>query len=771
MTASEDKQYLLELNEAQRAAVEYNEGPALVLAGAGSGKTRVLVYKLLHLLHCGYKPSKLMALTFTNKAAREMRGRIEALVGQGARQIHMGTFHSIFSRILRSHAELLGYTPNFTIYNSNDSKNRIKHIIKTLALDDKNYKPNLIASRISRAKNHLQSPEMYRANTEQSKLDTKANIPRTGEIYARYTQELKLANAMDFDDLLMQTNILFRQHPEVLALWQERLDYLLIDEYQDTNFAQYMIARQLMQDKGKIFVVGDDAQSIYSFRGANIKNILDFQNTFKRAKLFKLEQNYRSTRTIVEAARRVIAHNHEQIPKEVFSLGEKGEPITLYEAISGEAEAIWVAHSIQEDRQRRGGEYSDYAILYRTNQQSRILEQKLRGLNIPFKIWGGHSFFSYKEIMDVMAYFRLMVNEVDDEALLRIINYPKRGIGDSTILKLREQALQHGTSLNTVLHDPIGYGVSINKGTQKKLEDFCTLLDQMRERCKREEDFYTLAEWLINTSGIPKDLLLDSSPEGKGRRDNIQELLVSLDEYARNATEAGDSPTLANYLGEIALLTDQDTDSDEERACVTLMTIHASKGLEFSQVFIVGLEEQLFPSAMCVEARELEEERRLFYVAITRAEKVCSISHARERYRNGKLEFVRPSRFLRELPRELLRTTTSSVANFFDQHYGGGRNQGTLPQSFSPGGFMPREQAQPKRQVHIARREGAGLDEPRHQSIEGLREGGRVEHPKFGCGEVLRLEGNEGQVKATIRFDSGEEKKLLLRFANLKVLD
>lgn len=769
--------YLEDLNPAQRAAVEYNDGPALVLAGAGSGKTRVLVYKLLHLIRIGYKPGRLVALTFTNKAAREMRERMYQLIGLQAGAIRMGTFHSIFSSILRHHADLLGYTHHFSIYNSNDSKSKIKYIIKSLGLDEKYYKPNLILGKISRAKNQLLSVDQYASNGEIREKDSRANIPRVAEIYARYTHELKLANAMDFDDLLMQINILFRDHPEVLKYWQEQIDYLLIDEYQDTNFAQYMIARQLMKHKGKIFVVGDDAQSIYSFRGANLKNILNFEASFRGTKLFKLEQNYRSSQTIVKVANKLIAHNEEQIHKDIFSLGDVGEPITVYEAFSGEAEASWVAHSIRNICGSNRAKYADCAVLYRTNQQSRILEQKLRGLNIPFRIWGGHSFFNHKEIMDVIAYFKLMTNPLDDEAILRVINYPRRGIGDTTIAKLRQQANIHQVNLAQVIEDPDTYASGLNKGTVSKLKNFANLLGRMREQCQREESFYDLAVWLINTSGIPAELMLDHSSEGEGRRANIQELLVSLEEYERHTTEQDKVASLSAYLAEISLLTDQDLEGGNEQAQVTLMTIHSSKGLEFPHVFIVGLEEQLFPSAMCVLPSELEEERRLLYVAITRAEATCHISYARERFRNGRTEPSRPSRFLRELPPQLIRLKQEGAGDYpyyntHKQGYDTRVEYGILPKQFVRSGLERNEYIpQGKKRKFIGTRELDSENPPSiHQSAGGFSVGTRVEHPRFGAGEILVLEGDIDDLKATVRFDNGDEKKLLIKFANLKAL-
>lgn len=777
MSILTDRAYLDALNEAQRAAVEYNDGPALVLAGAGSGKTRVLVYKLLHLLHSGYEPQRLMALTFTNKAAREMRQRIASLVGDDARYIKMGTFHSIFLKILSRHAELLGYRDGFSIYDSNDSKSKVKNIIKLLALDEKVYKPSHVCSRISNAKNRLITPEAYKANSELIKQDNRANMPRIAEIYARYAFELKQSNAMDFDDLLMQTNILFRDHKEVLHHWQNEIDYLLIDEYQDTNFAQFMIARQLMQHKGRLFVVGDDAQSIYSFRGANIENMFSFEQTFVGAKRFFLEQNYRSSQTIVEAAKCLIARNEHQIHKDVFSLGEIGEPIEIHEATSGEGEANWVGRGIMTLRHKYRASYDQFAVLYRTNQQSRLLEQKLRLMGIPFRIWGGRSFFDHKEIMDVLAYFRLVVNEMDDEAMLRVINYPRRGIGDTTIQKLRNQALVHGVSITRVIQMPEMYGVELNKGTVAKLQAFITLLEGMRAKCHEEIDFYSLAEWIINASGIPGELMLDQSVEGKARKDNLQELLVSIDEYAHNV-EGGDlGSMLHSYLNEVALLTDQDGEDKLDEARVTLMTVHASKGLEFPHVFIVGLEEQLFPSAMCQTHKELEEERRLLYVAITRAEKTCHISYARERFRNGRIEMTRPSRFLGELPRELLKRN-AGASDTFDWlerrsfHGVTSPSEGVFPSNFKSNNFMPPARSGGK-QIHLRRRvlgDEGHTPEPQHERIGLLSLGARVLHKNFGEGTIQILEGTGEHAKAIVLFDSGEEKKLLLRFAHLELI-
>ena len=775
MSASDtlDLPYLSELNEAQRAAVIYNDGPALVIAGAGSGKTRVLVYKLLYLLDSGYHPAGLMALTFTNKAAREMQARISQHVGSVARQIHMGTFHSIFGKILRQHAQLLGYTPDFSIYNTNDSRSRIKAIIKQLGLDDKTYKPNVVHNRISSAKNRLITASAYASYSDFIKYDAKSGLPKLYEIYLHYESELKRANAMDFDDLLLQINILFRQHPDVLKLWQERIDYLLIDEYQDTNFAQYMIARQLMQDKGAIFVVGDDAQSIYSFRGANLDNILSFEKTFPTARTFKLERNYRSTQTIVKAAGQIIANNEYQIPKEVFSEESIGEPITVHEALTGDLEALWVADEVQR-LHHQGNAYSSVAVLYRTNAQSRTLEQVFRRVGLPFRIYGGRSFFDHKEIMDVIAYFRVLVNELDEEALLRIINYPKRSIGDTTIQRVRQAASQQGLPVMHILRDPLGYGVEVNKPTAARLQAFAALLDDLRTYNQQEGDLYAIAERVINETGILTDLKSDTTSEGKARVENIQELLGGIDEYIHAALEVGQAPTLGVYLSEIALMTDQDKEG-EEGDSITLMTVHSAKGLEFPHVFIVGMEEDLFPSMMSNVGKELEEERRLFYVALTRAEKTCHIGYARERFRNGRTEFSRPSRFVRELPKELVTFDSglSSHASPWDRPKAVRPTGGDLPTDFSDRPVFhatPSVPSTPSRRVFIERREAGDAPEEKHTHIGALAVGGRVLHKRFGAGVINELEGRGDNAKATVTFDTGETKKLLLRFAQLEVL-
>lgn len=771
-----DLEYLNDLNSAQREAVVYNDGPALVIAGAGSGKTRVLVYKLLHLIRCGYAPYKLMALTFTNKAAREMRQRISLYAPEQARFIRMGTFHSIFMQILRVHAELLGYTPSFSIYNTTDSKNRIKAIMKLMGLDDKVYKPGVVLNRISSAKNLLISPEVYRSTTELLSADAKAQMPRLSEIYTRYSAELKQNNAMDFDDLLFQINVLFRDHPDVLAHWQERIDYLLIDEYQDTNFAQYMIAKQLMQHKGAIFVVGDDAQSIYSFRGANLENMLGFKKTFPKAKTFKLEQNYRSSQTIVQAAGALITHNQNQIPKEVFSLGAIGDPIELHETYSADLEAMWVCKRIEQIRDQYGSSYEDFAVLYRTNAQSRILEQAFRRLSIPFRIYGGRSFFDHKEIMDVIAYLRLMINPYDSESLLRIINYPRRGIGDTTVLKLQQAANPQATPLVDVLRDPEAVGLAFNNGTLTKLQSFHQLLEDMRALMKSELQFFDLAQQLITRTGIPLDLMSDNSSEGKMRQQNVKELLASIKEYELNNLEAGTEPSLESYLSEISLMTDQDANAEDEVG-VTAMTMHASKGLEFPHVFIVGLDEPLFPSAKQGDLDDLEEERRLFYVALTRAEKTCHIGYVRERFINGQTTFVRPSRFLRELPPNLLSRNAAARStlavqqerenDFWSQRPN--KQEGTpLPKTFTTGqSFLPTNGGRMK---HLGRRTTDDPAPTKYRELGNFKVGMRVLHKRFGQGEILDIEQGT-EATATICFDDGNTRKLLLRFLNISVVE
>ena len=614
--------YLDELNEGQRAAVLYNDGPSLVIAGAGSGKTRVLTYKIAYLLDQGYKPWSILALTFTNKAAREMKERIARQVGENlARYLWMGTFHSIFSRILRTEADAIGFSSNFTIYDASDSKSLVKSIIREMGLDDKTYKPGVVQSRISQAKNHLILPDAYAASGELYRADADAKMPQLRDIYLRYWERCRQSDAMDFDDLLVYTYQLFKSHPEICDKYATHFEYVLVDEYQDTNYAQHCIVQLLTGKHRRVCVVGDDAQSIYSFRGANIDNILNFTNLYREARLFKLEQNYRSTQTIVKAANSLIAKNREQIRKEVFSEKETGEPITVFCAYSDLEEAEIVGNRIMQLHSREHYGYSDCAILYRTNAQSRVFEETLRKKNIPYRIYGGLSFYQRKEIKDIIAYFRLTVNPNDEEAFKRVLNYPARGIGDTTLNKLVDAANRHKVSLWTVVNEPLAYGVDINKGTHTKLQGFRALIAGFVEAVPRKNAF-ELGKEIVFQSGIGREITQDRSPENLSRQENVEELMNGIHDFCATRQEEGNTHwLLSDYLSEVSLLTDQDSDRDTDLPKVTLMTIHSAKGLEFRNVFVVGLEENLFPGASAASSyKELEEERRLFYVALTRAE-------------------------------------------------------------------------------------------------------------------------------------------------------
>ena len=613
--------YLDELNESQREAVLYNDGPSLVIAGAGSGKTRVLTYKIAHLMNEGYDPWSILALTFTNKVAREMKERIRRQVGDRARYLWMGTFHSIFSRILRIEAEAIGFTSNFTIYDSSDSKSLIKSIIKEMQLDDKTYKPGTVQGRISNAKNHLILPDAYASDASIQQADMEAKMPAIRDIYRRYWERCRQSNAMDFDDLLVHTFFLFKDHPDIRLKYASQFRYVLVDEYQDTNYAQHCIVLQLTRENQKVCVVGDDAQSIYSFRGANIENILKFTQVYKGAKLFKLEQNYRSTQTIVSAANSLIAKNSEQIRKEVFSENSQGEAIGVFQAYSDVEEGEIVANKIVQLRNREHCSCDDFAILYRTNAQSRIFEEALRKRTIPYKIYGGLSFYQRKEIKDVIAYFRLAVNPNDEEAFKRVLNYPARGIGDTTLGKIVATASMYGVSLWAVLCQPLTFGLNINKGTHTKLQGFRDLIEGFMTDA-REKDAYEVGRTIVMQSGIMNDVSQDRTPENLSRQENLEELVNGMHDFCATREEEGNEHvSLTDYLAEVSLLTDQDSDKEEEGAKVTLMTIHSAKGLEFKNVFVVGLEENLFPSSMCGDSqRALEEERRLFYVAITHFE-------------------------------------------------------------------------------------------------------------------------------------------------------
>ena len=659
---------LKDLNEAQRAAVEYIDGPSLVIAGAGSGKTRVLTYKIAYLLSQGMKPWSIMALTFTNKAAREMKERIGKLVGNDlAQHLYMGTFHSIFSRILRAEAEHIGFNNNFTIYDESDSRSQIKAIVKEMGLDDKKYKPAAVHAKISMAKNNLMSAAAYESDAAIFEQNKRAQIPEVGKIFVAYVQRCKQANAMDFDDLLTLTYQLFREHEDIRHKYAARFDYVLVDEYQDTNHVQMSIVMQLCQEKQRVCAVGDDSQSIYSFRGANIDNILNYQRQFQGTRLFKLEQNYRSTQTIVEAANSLIKHNRNQIPKDVFSENAKGEKIQYKPAYSDKEEAVIVAKDVKRIRREDGCQYSDFAILYRTNAQSRSFEEEFRKQGIPYRIYGGLSFYQRKEIKDIIAYFRLVANPDDEEAIKRIINYPARGIGATTVLKIADCAHQNQVSFWAVIGTPEQYGLAVNKGTMNKLETFRLLISSFIERAQTT-DVYELGDAIIKESGISQDIMSGKDADDLARQENLEEFLSGMSAFVEERREEGrfDELFLQDYLQDVALLTDADSDGDKDEPRVSLMTVHAAKGLEFPTVFVVGLEENIFPSPLSAASlRELEEERRLLYVAITRAEKHCILTNAKNRWRYGKMEFDNPSRFIDEIDGKLIDSQDEAGGNLF----------------------------------------------------------------------------------------------------------
>ena len=659
---------LNDLNEAQRAAVEYIDGPSLVIAGAGSGKTRVLTYKIAYLLSQGMKPWSIMALTFTNKAAREMKERIGKLVGNDlAQHLYMGTFHSIFSRILRAEAEHIGFNNNFTIYDESDSRSLIKAIVKEMGLDDKKYKPAAVHAKISMAKNNLMSAAAYESDAAIFEQNKRAQMPEVGKIFVAYVQRCKQANAMDFDDLLMLTYQLFREHEDIRHKYAARFDYVLVDEYQDTNHVQMSIVMQLCQEKQRVCAVGDDSQSIYSFRGANIDNILNYQRQFQGTRLFKLEQNYRSTQTIVEAANSLIKHNRNQIPKDVFSENAKGEKIQYKPAYSDKEEAAIVAKDVKRIRREDGCQYSDFAILYRTNSQSRSFEEEFRKQGIPYRIYGGLSFYQRKEIKDIIAYFRLVANPDDEEAIKRIINYPARGIGATTVLKIADCAHQNQVSFWEVIGAPERYGLAVNKGTMNKLETFRLLISSFIERAQTT-DVYELGDAIIKESGISQDIMSGKDADDLARQENLEEFLSGMSAFVEERREEGrfDELFLQDYLQDVALLTDADSDGDKDEPRVSLMTVHAAKGLEFPTVFVVGLEENIFPSPLSAASlRDLEEERRLLYVAITRAEKHCILTNAKNRWRYGKMEFDNPSRFIDEIDGKLIDSLDEAGGSLF----------------------------------------------------------------------------------------------------------
>ena len=780
--------YIEELNEGQRNAVLYNDGPSLVIAGAGSGKTRVLTYKIAYLLENGYQPWNILALTFTNKAAREMKERIARQVGpERARHLWMGTFHSMFLRILHVEAGHIGFTSQFTIYDTADSKSLIRSIIKEMGLDEKVYKPGMVQARISNAKNHLVSPAGYANNKEAYEGDRVAKVPALRDIYQRYWERCRQADAMDFDDLLFYTFLLFRDHPEVLARYQDQFRYILVDEYQDTNFAQHSIVLQLAKNHQHVCVVGDDAQSIYSFRGADIDNILYFTKVYPDTKVFKLEQNYRSTQTIVRAANSLIEKNQWQIRKEVFSEKEKGEAIGVYQAYSDVEEGDIVVNKIAELRREKRYAYSDFAILYRTNAQSRIFEEAMRKRSMPYRIYGGLSFYQRKEIKDVIAYFRLIVNPNDEEAFKRIINYPARGIGDTTVGKIIAAATGHNVSLWTVLCEPLAYGLNFNKGTVGKLQAFRELISAFITDAA-EKNAYEIGADIIRQWGIINDVCQDNSPENLSRKENIEELVNGMSDFCAQRQEEGNpNVLLGDFLSEVSLLTDQDSDKDGDDEKITLMTVHSAKGLEFKNVFVVGMEENLFPSGMVGDSpRALEEERRLFYVAITRAEEHCFLSYAKTRFRYGKMEFGSPSRFLKDidirflrLPQDagMFRRVEEEAAAFRrenargfapdreDASYGGKERVSVRPKQQIIAPTVPRNL---KRVTPSANT--ASTSPSAGGAANRVQQGQLIEHERFGLGEVLKVEGEGDNAKATIRFKNAGDKQLLLRFARFKVL-
>lgn len=800
---------LNDLNDAQRAAVEYIDGPSLVIAGAGSGKTRVLTYKIAYLLSQGMKPWSIMALTFTNKAAREMKERIGKLVGDDlAQHLYMGTFHSIFSRILRAEAEHIGFNNNFTIYDESDSRSLLKAIIKEMGLDDKTYKPAAVHARISMAKNNLVTAEAYDSDPAILEQNKRAKMPAIGKIYVAYVQRCRQANAMDFDDLLMLTFQLFRDHEDIRQKYAGRFDYILVDEYQDTNHVQMSIVMQLCKEKLRVCAVGDDSQSIYSFRGANIDNILNYQKQLPGTQLFKLEQNYRSTQTIVEAANSLIHHNRNQIQKEVFSKNDKGEKIQYKPAYSDKEEALIVAKNIQRIKRQDDCGYDQFAILYRTNAQSRSFEEEFRKQGIPYRIYGGLSFYQRKEIKDIIAYFRLVANPDDEEAFKRIINYPARGIGATTVMKIADCAHQNQVSFWEVIGNVEHYGLNVNKGTQTKLENFRLLISSFIDR-SHTLDVYELGDAIIRESRISEDIMSGKNADDLARQENLEEFLSGMQTFVAGRQEEGrmDEAYLTDYLQDVALLTDADSEGEKDEPRVSLMTIHAAKGLEFATVFVVGLEENIFPSPLAaVSVRELEEERRLLYVAITRAEKHCILTNAKNRFRYGKMEFDNPSRFIDEIDASLIEGGEETPESSF----GGGRSSfgGGYGSEGGYGGRMPWDRdrsgykrdyqnskpvasqfiADPKpgfksvRAVNAVHRimgdtassssvASAGSSASKASSAAGsLSEGCRIEHQRFGIGTVLKIEGTGENTKATVEFQNAGTKQLLLKFAKFTLL-
>ena len=769
--------YIKELNQQQQDAVLYLDGPQLVIAGAGSGKTRVLTYKIVHLLAHGYEPWRILALTFTNKAAREMRERIESVAGGAtASKLWLGTFHSIFARILRINAERIGFKSDFTIYDTADSKSLIKSIIKDLNLDDKIYKPSTVMSAISMAKNALISPTVYEQSKDIMEADRRAKRPRTHEIYRGYCQRCFVAGAMDFDDLLYYTNVLFRDNPDILHHYQEYFRYVLVDEYQDTNFAQHLIISQLTKESHNLCVVGDDAQSIYSFRGANIRNILNLQNAYPDLRIFKLEQNYRSTQTIINAANSLIDKNTEQIRKQVFSKNNIGSKIEVVQSYSDYEEAFLVSNRISQVRMQSHDSYDEFAILYRTNAQSRILEESLRKRNIPYRIYGGLSFYQRKEIKDAIAYFRLSINPNDDEALKRIINFPARGIGDTTLNKLVRCAIDNRVSIWNVINNITHFNPGVNSGTAKKLFAFRDLIQSFIELNQEGKNAEEIAKHIIRETQLLSMLLSDKTPESISKQENLHELLNGVKEFITNKLEEGDenSISLNDFLGEVSLATDQDTqDGDGEK--LTLMTVHAAKGLEFSNVFIVGVEEELFPSSMCVTQSEIEEERRLLYVAITRAKQFCMLSYASSRFRNGQTKGCSPSRFIRDIDSKYLNLCSGSSI--------GGNNSFTNPvenyrASFHsetktyrvPNNLKPIKESRSATSIAPSQGSSKGTSFSDTHEANNLSAGMIIEHQRFGTGKITSVDTSSTDARIIVDFTNTGTKTLLLKFARFKII-
>lgn len=825
---------LNDLNEAQRAAVEYIDGPSLVIAGAGSGKTRVLTYKIAYLLNQGMKPWSIMALTFTNKAAREMKERIGRLVGDVlAQHLYMGTFHSIFSRILRAEAEHIGFNNNFTIYDEADSRSLIKAIVKEMGLDDKSYKPAAVHAKISMAKNNLVSAESYASDAAIYEQNKRAQMPEVGKIFWAYVQRCKQANAMDFDDLLVLTHQLFREHEEIRQKYAARFDYILVDEYQDTNHVQMSIVMQLCKEKLRVCAVGDDSQSIYSFRGANIDNILNYQKQLKGTRLFKLEQNYRSTQTIVKAANSLIKNNRNQIKKDVYSENAVGEKLQYKPAYSDKEEAVIVAKDIKRIKRQDNCEYHDFAILYRTNAQSRSFEEEFRRQGIPYRIYGGLSFYQRKEIKDIIAYFRLVANPDDEEAIKRIINYPARGIGATTVMKIADCAHQNQVSFWEVIGEPAHYGLNVNKGTLTKLDNFRLLISSFIER-SHTTDVYELGDAIIKESGISQDIMSGRDADDLARQENLEEFLSGMSAFVEERREEGrmNEAFLTDYLQDVALLTDADSEGAKDEPRVSLMTVHAAKGLEFATVFIVGLEENIFPSPLAaMSVRELEEERRLLYVAITRAEKHCILTNAKNRFRYGKMEFDNPSRFIDEIDDSLIEAQDEMGGSYFGggssydrsasygerSSYGGGYGKrmpwdqkrrisdrdedvpewkrvtsqfrpdpkpasdtssslSSSRESLSSGNFKSVRALDAARRILGNNRSSSvsstsSVSSSAGSSSGALKEGCKIEHQRFGVGIVRKIEGQGENAKATVEFQNSGVKQLLLKYAKYTILN